>query len=167
LMRPYGFYEALVHRGAHHVALERVAPLVLAQPRDADAEDLRFGEDRTLAVRLAPRLVVHVALRVGLDLDEPRDLDVRPALRDCARAARALAARGDELVIVDRRRALGDREPQRLVVGRRVVDRALGCERGALLDSVDELQRWGAMSRGELAVRAERVSPRQSVGRVS
>ena len=51
--------------GAHHVAPRRVARLVDAQPLDGDAQDLGLGEDRALAVRLRPLLVVHVALGVG------------------------------------------------------------------------------------------------------
>ena len=31
-----------------------------------------MSEEHALLLRLAPLLVVHVALRVGLDLDEPR-----------------------------------------------------------------------------------------------
>ena len=49
-------------------------------PDDGDSEDLGLGEDRALAMRLAPGLVVHAADRVGLDLHEPLYVDVRPVL---------------------------------------------------------------------------------------
>ena len=52
-------------------------------------------------MRLAPRLEVHVARRIRLDLDEPRNVDVRPVLANGARATRACATRGRELLVVD------------------------------------------------------------------
>ena len=81
-----GVHQALVVGRAEHVARGRVvAPLDLAQG-DGHGEDLRLREHRALAVRLLPLLVVHVAVRVGLDLDEPIDVDVGPVGRNGARA---------------------------------------------------------------------------------
>eukprot|EP00966_Prymnesium_polylepis_P140554 3246327-Prymnesium_polylepis.1 len=99
-----------------------------------------------LTVRLAPLLVVHAALRVGLDLDEPANVDDVPALSDGARAARARAACDRELFGCLRELALGDREPERLAARRRIVDVALGRERRARVDGVDEGGRLPAVA---------------------
>ena len=85
---------------------------------------------RALSVRLLPLLVMHVALRVGLDLDEPLDVDVRPVRGDRARRARR-AARRFEWRLIHLRLALGNGEPKRLAARRRVVHVALGREHQA------------------------------------
>jgi hypothetical protein len=85
-------------------------------------------------VRLRPRLVVDVAIRVGLDLVQPLDVDVRPVARDGARAARASPARRLEGFVGDLELALGEREPERLATRRGVVEVALRRERNALID---------------------------------
>lgn len=86
-------------------------------------------------------LVVHVALRVSLDLHEPLDVDVLPVGGDRALGARARAASRLEWLLGGGRLALGDGEPYCLVARRRVVDGALGRERRALLDGGDEVGR--------------------------
>eukprot|EP00966_Prymnesium_polylepis_P302742 6994182-Prymnesium_polylepis.1 len=132
--------ETLVVSRKHHVARARVGLLQLPlgtgfvsyscwdwgsghrAQLEGDREDLRLRQHGAQAARLRPLLVVHVALRVRLDLDEPADVDVAPAGGDGARAARACASGRRELLIVDHQLALGDRDPQRLVPRRRVVE---------------------------------------------
>ena len=71
-----GVHEALVVGRAQHVARGVVAPLDLAQG-DGHRKDLRLGEHRALAERLLPLFVVHVAVRVRLDLRRARVERVR------------------------------------------------------------------------------------------
>ena len=72
--------KALVRCAAHHVPPPHILRRLLilrrlhTQPCEGNSEDLWLREDGELAVRLRPDLVVHVALRVRLHLDEPADL---------------------------------------------------------------------------------------------
>ena len=70
--------KTLVHDRAQHVARWRIPSLLYTQPLDRHSQNLWLREHCALAMRLRPGLVVDVAIGVGLDLDEPVDVDVGP-----------------------------------------------------------------------------------------